>query len=347
MADAKEKPQKGSEVDEKDTRRREDVKGMSRRESLGGENDMLRRGEVMGMSRRESLGGENDMLRRGEVMGMSRRESLGGENSILRRGGVAGDKSHWANIRREQLKHDMANPEYLSRKAAIDTQHSLTKTRWGRRGMGGVPRQQNNPLNQLSDDVLKAAWEERQSSMNKFRGKLQRKDTLLHNQQDSFDQIHNEVVEAEGRDDRQGKVGWRGKMNILDKMSAAKKRKALLERRAIDNRFDGLEKETLKVDTGRKIRDNSHSRISVLGTFDVESYLSAQRMVEGEGDAMKNFQFNQVASDATPPNRHLRDFRHNNCQSSYNQYMDNLPSTTVIICFTNEARSALLRTIVR
>lgn len=51
------------------------------------------------------------------------------------------------------------------------------------------------------------------------------------------------------------------------------------------------------------------SRITVLGEFDMESYLEAQRMREGEGDPMKNFQFNQVASDSTPPDRVLKDVR--------------------------------------
>ena len=48
---------------------------------------------------------------------------------------------------------------------------------------------------------------------------------------------------------------------------------------------------------------------SILGTFDQEAYLSAQRMKEGGGDKMKKFQFNQVLSDATPPDRFLRDYR--------------------------------------
>ena len=53
----------------------------------------------------------------------------------------------------------------------------------------------------------------------------------------------------------------------------------------------------------------SQSRIPALGEFDMESYLGAQRMREGEGDPMKNFQFNQVASDSTPPDRTLKDVR--------------------------------------
>lgn len=43
--------------------------------------------------------------------------------------------------------------------------------------------------------------------------------------------------------------------------------------------------------------------------FNAESYLAAQRLREGQGDAMKRFRFNQVASDNTPFNRTLWDVR--------------------------------------
>ena len=46
-----------------------------------------------------------------------------------------------------------------------------------------------------------------------------------------------------------------------------------------------------------------------LGSLDVEAYLGPQRMLQGQGDPMKKFQFNQVASDSTPPDRHLKDVR--------------------------------------
>lgn len=46
-----------------------------------------------------------------------------------------------------------------------------------------------------------------------------------------------------------------------------------------------------------------------LGAFDAESYLLAQKMEKDEGDPMKRFQFNQVVSDATPPDRYLVDVR--------------------------------------
>ena len=58
---------------------------------------------------------------------------------------------------------------------------------------------------------------------------------------------------------------------------------------------------------GSEKKVSGHSRIQALGDFDMEGYLSAQRITEGE--AMKKFQFNQIASDATPPDRYLKDYR--------------------------------------
>ena len=43
--------------------------------------------------------------------------------------------------------------------------------------------------------------------------------------------------------------------------------------------------------------------------FNAESYLAPQRLRKGQGDAMKRFRFNQVASDNTPFNRTLWDVR--------------------------------------
>ena len=43
--------------------------------------------------------------------------------------------------------------------------------------------------------------------------------------------------------------------------------------------------------------------------FNAESYLAPQRLRKGQGDPMKRFRFNQVASDNTPFNRTLWDVR--------------------------------------
>ncbi|KAL5463598.1 hypothetical protein EMCRGX_G032511 [Ephydatia muelleri] len=80
-------------------------------------------------------------------------------------------------------------------------------------------------------------------------------------------------------------------------------------------------------------------------SFDLQGYLRPQHMDKGDGDPMLNFNFNQVASDNTPPNRALKDLGNPRCLHSPLQSNTRL-SSSIIICFHNEARSALLRTIV-
>lgn len=57
-------------------------------------------------------------------------------------------------------------------------------------------------------------------------------------------------------------------------------------------------------------------------------------------------QFNQKASDSIASNRDIPDTRGAECKQK-EWSSSTLPSTSVIITFHNEARSALLRTIVR
>ncbi|KAJ8309346.1 hypothetical protein KUTeg_014220 [Tegillarca granosa] len=77
--------------------------------------------------------------------------------------------------------------------------------------------------------------------------------------------------------------------------------------------------------------------------FDEKAYIDKQRCTAGQ-DCYSRNKFNQLASDNTKSNRDVPDTRHSECRSKY--YPRNLPSTTVVITFHNEARSALLRTII-
>lgn len=77
--------------------------------------------------------------------------------------------------------------------------------------------------------------------------------------------------------------------------------------------------------------------------FDEVSYISQSKLKEGE-DAYKKFAFNQQASDQFQSDRHIMDSRHYMCRSQTYD-VSKLPVTSVIICFHNEARSALLRTV--
>ncbi|XP_057656640.1 polypeptide N-acetylgalactosaminyltransferase 2-like isoform X1 [Diorhabda carinulata] len=78
--------------------------------------------------------------------------------------------------------------------------------------------------------------------------------------------------------------------------------------------------------------------------FDESAYVSKGRLRKGEDPYGRN-KFNQQASDNLSSNREVPDTRNAMCRrKSYNT--EELPATSVIITFHNEARSTLLRTVV-
>ncbi len=79
--------------------------------------------------------------------------------------------------------------------------------------------------------------------------------------------------------------------------------------------------------------------------FDERTYIDAKAVKMGE-DAYSKNKFNQAASDKLASNRDIPDTRSTQCKRRPWPH-DNLPATSVIITFHNEARSTLLRTIVR
>lgn len=87
---------------------------------------------------------------------------------------------------------------------------------------------------------------------------------------------------------------------------------------------------------------DSHSQIE-WQYFNEKKYISKTLLNSGENPYLRN-KFNQAASDKIPSNRDVPDTRHDECVSK--QYRKDLPATSVIITFHNEARSTLLRTIV-
>lgn len=78
--------------------------------------------------------------------------------------------------------------------------------------------------------------------------------------------------------------------------------------------------------------------------FDEKSYISRSKF-RAAADAYERNKFNQEASDTLPSNRAVPDTRNPQCANQVFEEHD-LPPTSVIITFHNEARSALLRTIV-
>lgn len=67
--------------------------------------------------------------------------------------------------------------------------------------------------------------------------------------------------------------------------------------------------------------------------------------VAPNGDAYARNKFNQRASDTLPPDRPIMDTRNSACRKKSYE-IDQLPPTSIIITFHNEARSTLLRTVV-
>lgn len=77
--------------------------------------------------------------------------------------------------------------------------------------------------------------------------------------------------------------------------------------------------------------------------FDEKEYVDKTRCKPGEDCYAKN-KYNQLASDNIKSNRIVPDTRNTKCHGK--TYRKDLPSTSVIITFHNEGRSALLRTVI-
>ncbi|XP_030642177.1 polypeptide N-acetylgalactosaminyltransferase 16 [Chanos chanos] len=80
----------------------------------------------------------------------------------------------------------------------------------------------------------------------------------------------------------------------------------------------------------------------LMGTFDEKSYLASKQLKAGE-DPYREHAFNLQESDRIGSERAIRDTRHYRCASV--NFDPDLPPTSIIITFHNEARSTLLRTI--
>lgn len=77
--------------------------------------------------------------------------------------------------------------------------------------------------------------------------------------------------------------------------------------------------------------------------FNQEAYVGGTMVRSGQDPYARN-KFNQVESDKLRMDRAIPDTRHDQCQRK--QWREDLPATSVVITFHNEARSALLRTVV-
>uniref|UniRef100_A0AAY4ADE9 Polypeptide N-acetylgalactosaminyltransferase n=1 Tax=Denticeps clupeoides TaxID=299321 RepID=A0AAY4ADE9_9TELE len=80
----------------------------------------------------------------------------------------------------------------------------------------------------------------------------------------------------------------------------------------------------------------------LVGSFDEKAYLSGKQLKPGD-DPYRDHAFNLQESDRLGSERAIRDTRHYRCASI--SFDHDLPPTSIIITFHNEARSTLLRTI--
>lgn len=95
-----------------------------------------------------------------------------------------------------------------------------------------------------------------------------------------------------------------------------------------------------------EVDDDAESAVTGIAWeyFDERSYIEAGGLRPGE-DVYGRNKFNQDASDRLASNRDVPDTRSSQCRGR--EWRADLPPTSIIITFHNEARSTLLRTIVR
>ena len=203
---------------------------------------------------------------------------------------------------RDLLKQNLIRGKKLNRNNAIEGRNVQ------RHGLRGLPNiDENDPLNQLRDKMSEMEYQAKQ--------RLALNENLSQKSQDH-------IKEMMAADSNQRRL-------LNEGNGLSKKGQFLNSNNDLLHRLHGPGMKAMKEKFGRVFNKQSDreivrgrenpaaqvreipaaSRITALGEFDMESYLASQRMREGEGDPMKNFQFNQVASDSTPPDRYLKDVR--------------------------------------
>ena len=73
--------------------------------------------------------------------------------------------------------------------------------------------------------------------------------------------------------------------------------------------------------------------------------LSKEQTEDDIKDQMKHHSFNKYVSDVISLKRNLPDTRHHSCRELDYELPENLPTASVILIFSNEALSAVLRTV--
>lgn len=155
------------------------------------------------------------------------------------------------------------------------------------------------------ETLRKEAVIEMQNSLAKLKNNGIRKGP--HNANDPLNQFSNEVDSQESKQKKQ--PPWFSRLDGLDTRAQSKAAEGVESKRKLDDRQQHEDKHYPVGFDKNKLPQHSSSYHHLLGGLDVMGYLSAQRMLQGQGDPMHAFQFNQVASDATAPDRKLKDYR--------------------------------------
>ena len=92
-----------------------------------------------------------------------------------------------------------------------------------------------------------------------------------------------------------------------------------------------------------KVIPKEETETRSMATFDWRGYIKRSGLKPGEDKNERNA-YNQQVSDALDWDRTVPDVRDEKCQNI--RYDNDLPTTSIIICFHNEGRAALLRTVV-
>ena len=197
--------------------------------------------------------------------------------------------------RRERLKRNLIDVERLKKSNVIEGQSN------GKVGPRDLPNvDENDPLIQLRDKMNDLDYEAKQ--------RLAVNENLSQKSRKAIKEKMEADLRLKNEGNQPGKVGrfQDGNNEMLNRLHGP-------GIKAIRERFGKVYNKQLE-DNGRgKLQEVANkasvSHIAALGEFDMETYLASQRMKEGGGDPMKNFKFNQVASDSTPPDRYLKDVR--------------------------------------
>lgn len=234
----------------------------------------------------------------------ARWDGLGGDKARPR------DPARWEGLggdeARPRHKGDLSAGDDGGAKAGADKDVVAGESDRDSRGVVGRMEEDSNPVLPVREKLRRSRVAD-SAHLNKMAA-IDLQNSLAGQRKVRPRRLEQELQLADNKADLRGdKQGMGGGGRKVDLPGGGRFRKALDERNLGMESRGGVERGGYLEKKQQKL--SSLSGGVDLGEFEQEAYLGAQRMRAGEGDKMKKFQFNQVASDATPPDRFLRDYR--------------------------------------